>query len=119
MGVIVWVRKAVCGWGSLDCCRKVCVCVLGGGRGDGVGVCVEVIAWVRKAVCGWGSLDCCRKVHLHVYVCVCVCVGGGGGRQYVGGEALIASVKYCMCVCGGGRGGEGEGAVCVNVWMWV
>ena len=38
MGMIAWVRKAVCGWGSLDCCRKVCVCV-GRGDDDGVGVC--------------------------------------------------------------------------------
>ena len=31
VGVIVWVRMGVCGWGSLDCCRKVslCVCVWG------------------------------------------------------------------------------------------
>ena len=38
VGVIAWVRKAVCGWGSLDCCRKVCVC---GGRGG-----VNVWVWV-------------------------------------------------------------------------
>ena len=28
MGVIAWVRKGACGWGSLDCCSSVCV---GGG----------------------------------------------------------------------------------------
>ena len=51
MGVIAWVRKAVCGWGSLDCCRKVCVGVGGGGEGECV--CVwgggEVMVWV----CVW------------------------------------------------------------------
>ena len=51
VGIIVWVcvgaiaqvRKAVCGWGCLDCCHKVYVCVWGGGGGGGGGeggVCV-------------------------------------------------------------------------------
>ena len=74
VGVIAWVRKAVCGWSSLDCCSKLCVW---GERGECVygyvGMGVGVITWVRKAVCGWGSLDCCRKV--------CVC--GGRGRVCV------------------------------------
>ena len=46
VGVIAWVRKIVCGWGSLDCCRKVHVhvCVWGErGRGS---VCVCVIVCV-------------------------------------------------------------------------
>ena len=30
VGVIGWVRKGVCGWYSLNCCCKVCMCVLGG-----------------------------------------------------------------------------------------
>ena len=37
LGVIVWVRKGVCWWGSLDCCSKLCV------RGMG-SVCVHM--WV-------------------------------------------------------------------------
>ena len=27
VGVLAWVRKGVCKWDSLDCCRKVCVSV--------------------------------------------------------------------------------------------
>ena len=42
--VIVWVKMAVCGWGSLDCCRKAC-CVVGRG-GSGECVCVDVWVWV-------------------------------------------------------------------------
>ena len=81
VGVIAWVRKGVCGWYSLNCCCKVCMCVWGGVWGEcvcgcdcvGVGVIVwvgvGVIAWVRKGLCGWYSLNCCCKV--------CMCVGGG------------------------------------------
>ena len=59
LAVIAWVRKGVCGWYSLNCCCKVCMCV-GGGEGGSVGV--GVIAWVRKGVCGWYSRNCCCKV---------------------------------------------------------
>ena len=45
VGVIVCVRKGVCGWDSRKCCHKVCVSV-GGGKGE-VGVCVYVY------VCVW------------------------------------------------------------------
>ena len=50
--VIAWARRAVCGWGSLDCCSRVCVCggaasiaevhvcVWGGGGGEGEGECL-------------------------------------------------------------------------------
>ena len=31
VGLIAWVRKGVCGWYSLNCCCKVCMCV--GGEG--------------------------------------------------------------------------------------
>ena len=41
VGVIAWVRNGVCGWYSLNCCCKVCMCV--GGVG---GVCVGVTVWV-------------------------------------------------------------------------
>ena len=43
VGVIAWVRKGVCGWYSLNCCCKVCMCVWGGVRGS---VCVGVTVWV-------------------------------------------------------------------------
>ena len=46
MGVIAWASRAVCGWGSLDCCSRVSVCVCvceEGERGRG---CVGVIVWV-------------------------------------------------------------------------
>ena len=83
VGVIAWVRKGVCGWGSLDCFRKVHVCVCGGEGGVcvwmcGCGcdcvcvcVCVGVIAWVRKGVCGWSSLDSYHKVHDQSRTCIC------------------------------------------------
>ncbi len=80
--MIAWVWKGVCGWYSLNCCCKVCMCVKGGeggregGREGGVCVCgcdcvgvgvivwvgVGVIAWVWKGVYGWYSLNCCCKV---------------------------------------------------------
>ena len=40
VGVIASVRKGLCGWYSLNCCCKVCMCVRGGG------VCVGVTVWV-------------------------------------------------------------------------
>ena len=46
-GGIAWVREGVCGWDSLDCCRKVHVCEERGRRGGVVCVCVCV------CVCGW------------------------------------------------------------------
>ena len=86
VGVIVWVRKGVCGWNSLDCFLKVhvCTCRCVGGRGS---VCVCVGGGgvrVRKGVCGWDSLHCCCRVCVRrgrgrggggVCVCVCDCVG--------------------------------------------
>ena len=36
VGMIAWVWKGVCGWYSLNCCCKVCMCVKGG-RGEGGG----------------------------------------------------------------------------------
>ena len=48
VGVIAWVRKGVCGWYSLNCCCKVCMCV-GGGGGSVGGVYVGVTVWVG----GW------------------------------------------------------------------
>ena len=33
VGVIAWVRKRLCGWYSLNCYCKVCMCVGGGGGG--------------------------------------------------------------------------------------
>ena len=38
MGEIARASKAVCEWGSLDCCSSVCVCV--------ACACVCVIVWV-------------------------------------------------------------------------
>ena len=38
--VIVWVWTGVCGWYSLNCCCKVCMCV------GGECVCVGVTVWV-------------------------------------------------------------------------
>ena len=61
VGVIAWVRKGVCGWYSLNCCCKVCMCVGGGSVG---GVCVGVTVWV-------GGCDC-------VGGCGCDCVGEEG-----------------------------------------
>ena len=99
VGVIAWMKKGVCGWDSLDCCRKVCVCVARGGRGER-SVCecdcvcvggivlmgVGVIAWMKKGVCGWDSLDCCRKV--------CVCVLRGEGEE----KGVCVSVTVCVLV---------------------
>ena len=45
VGVIAWARKGVCGWYSLNCCCKVCMCVGGGGREGSVGG-VTVWVWV-------------------------------------------------------------------------
>ena len=50
VGVIGWVGgcgcncvgEGVCGWYSLNCCCKVCMCVRGGGG---------IWVWVR--LCGW------------------------------------------------------------------
>ena len=48
VGVIAWVRKTVCGWGSLDSCHKVCV-----GREGGESVCECVGVGVTGViVCG-------------------------------------------------------------------
>ena len=50
--VIAWVWKGVCEWYSLNCCCKVCMCVVGvggeGGREGGSvgGVCVGVTVLV-------------------------------------------------------------------------
>ena len=46
VGVIA--TKCVCGWGSLYCCSKVCVCVRKRGRGESERGCVGmgVIVWV-------------------------------------------------------------------------
>ena len=51
VGVIAWVRKGLCGWYSLNCCSKVCMCVGGECGGsvcecDCVCVCVCVCVWV-------------------------------------------------------------------------
>ena len=118
VGVIVLVRKGVCGWDSLDCCHKacVCLCVKGKGRGEGcvwmcvcecdyvgvrviVWVGVGVIAWVRKGVGWWDSLDCCRKV--------CVYIWGEGGMEWGREECVCVCVWCdcgCWCDCGGGCG---------------
>ena len=127
VGVIAWVRKGVFGWGSLDCCRKMCVWGVGE-RGEvecvcdclGVGVivwgCVEN-AWVWKGACGgaaiiaavkyvcdWGTGEGEREVC--VWMCMWVRLWGCGcEEECVGGAALITAVKY---VCVVGREGEGE-----------
>ena len=46
VGVIAWARKRVCGWYSLNCCCKVCMCVRGVW-----GECVGVIVWVCGCDC--------------------------------------------------------------------
>ena len=51
MGVIARARRAVCGWGSLDCCSFACVCVC-------------VIVCECRCGCGCG--------------CGCDCVGEDG-----------------------------------------
>ena len=100
VGIIAWVVRAVCGWGSLDCCSVcVCVCVCVRvcvcdcvGVGVFVWVGVGVITWVRKGVCGWKSLDCCLKVcTLYMYMYVCV-----GERRR--GECVCVWVGWCGCV---------------------
>ena len=43
-------KKGVCGWDSLDCCCKVCVCVARGGIGER-SVCVSVTVCVLVSLC--------------------------------------------------------------------
>ena len=52
VGVIAWVRKGLCGWYSLNCCCKVCMCWRGGSVG---GVWGGVTVWVGGCDCvgGW------------------------------------------------------------------
>ena len=66
--VIAWERKAVCGWGSLDCCSKVCAW----GEGEGGVVCVCV--WVCWYYCAGGEVSVCVRYCVGVGVIVCVCV---------------------------------------------
>ena len=100
--VIAWVWKGVCGWYSLNCCCKVCMCVGGEGEGGSVG----------GSVCG------CDCVGVGVIVCGCDCVGVEGSVWVC--VVLIAAVKY-VCVSGGGKEGGREGGrgVCVGVTVWV
>ena len=90
--MIAWVWKGVCGWYSLNCCCKVCMCVSGGGGREG-------------SMCGCDCVGRCGYDCVGVEGSVWVCV------------VLIAAVK--VYVSGGGKGG-GRG-VCegVTVWVWV
>ena len=63
VGVIAWVRKGLCGWYTLNCCCKVCMCVWGECGGS---VCVGVTVWV-------GGCDCV----------------GGCGYNCVGEEGIV------------------------------
>ena len=45
VAMIAWVWKGVCGWYSLNCCCKVCMCV-GGECGGSVCGCDIVGVWV-------------------------------------------------------------------------
>ena len=55
VSMIAWARKGECGWGSLDCCSQVCVCV-GGIEAEGGSKC----GCVGVGVIVWGS-DCMGK----------------------------------------------------------
>ena len=117
VGVIAWVTKGLCGWYSLNCCCKVCMCV-GGSVG---GVCGCGCDCVGEEECLGGTV----LISALKYVCVrgecegeCVCDCEGVGviawvwKGVCGWYSLSCCCKVCMCV--GSVGGVRVGA---TVWV--